>query len=146
MRSAAPPTLWAAGDAAIIKASWTDPEQFALLFDRHASVIHRYIARRAGGEIAEDLVAETFLAAFHRRRRYLTSCADARPWLYGIATNLIGQHRRDEARQLRIRLAVVPELDDPGPGDRVVADVTAPPRPHTPPPPPARLPPPAPHL
>ncbi len=112
-------------DAELIEASWTDPEQFAHLFDRHAPLIHRYIARRAGHETAEDLVAETFLAAFGARRRYLTSYADARPWLYGIATKLIGQHRRDEARQLRIRLAAVPEPDDPGPGDKVAADVTA---------------------
>lgn len=112
-------------DAELIEASWTDPEQFAHLFDRHAPLIHRYIARRAGHEVAEDLVAETFLAAFGARRRYLASYADARPWLYGIATKLIGQHRREEARQLRVRLAAVPERDDPGPGNKVAADVTA---------------------
>ena len=50
---------------------------------------------------------------------------DARPWLYGIATNLVGQHRRDEARQDRIRQAAAAEPEVPGHADRVAADVTA---------------------
>jgi hypothetical protein len=76
-----------ADDAAIIEASHANPEAFAELFDRHAPVIHRYIARRIGPQIAEDVAAETFLAAFRRRSRYETQQADARPWLYGIATH-----------------------------------------------------------
>jgi RNA polymerase sigma factor (sigma-70 family) len=114
-----------ADDAATIEASWSDPERFAALFDRHAALIHRYIVRRVGPVIADDLVAETFLAAFRRRKRYDRSCRDARPWLYGIATNLIGQHRRDEVRQLRIRTAIQPDLDPPGHADQVAANVTA---------------------
>lgn len=125
MRLAAPEAALLPGDAAIIQASWLTPERFAALFDRHAPVIHRYIARRAGQAIADDLLAETFLAAFRRRQRYDLGHSDARPWLYGIATNLISQHRRDEVRQLRIRQAAVPDPDVPGHADRVAADVTA---------------------
>jgi RNA polymerase sigma factor (sigma-70 family) len=83
------------------------------------------VARRVGREVADDLVAETFLAAFAQRRRYDPAYPDAGPWLYGIATNLIGQHRRDEVRQFRIRRAAIPELDVPGHADRVAAEVTA---------------------
>jgi RNA polymerase sigma factor (sigma-70 family) len=115
----------AVDDAATIEASWSDPERFAALFDRHAALIHRYIARRAGPEIADDLVAETFLAAFRHRQRYDLLCRDARPWLYGIATNLVGQHRRDEFRQLRILMVTKPDLDPPGHADQVAANVTA---------------------
>jgi RNA polymerase sigma factor (sigma-70 family) len=115
----------AADDAAIIELSRQEPEQFAVLFDRHAPYIHRYLARRAGREVADDLVAETFLAAFAKRDRYDLGHADARPWLYGIATNLVSQHRRDEARQYRIRQAALAEPDLPGHADRVAADVTA---------------------
>ncbi|MGH3123557.1 MAG: RNA polymerase sigma factor [Streptosporangiaceae bacterium] len=114
-----------ADDAMVIAESLVDPDRFAVLFDRHAPVIHRYAGRRAGPQAADDLVAETFLAAFRRRGSYDQSYRDARPWLYGIATNLISQHRRDEIRQIRIRQAVVPEQDHPGHGDRVAADVTA---------------------
>jgi DNA-directed RNA polymerase specialized sigma24 family protein len=45
---------------------------------------------------------------------YDLSYSDARPWLYGIATNLAAQHRRDEARQFRIRQAAVADPEVPG--------------------------------
>jgi RNA polymerase sigma factor (sigma-70 family) len=115
----------AADDAAVIRSSLREPERFAVLFDRHAPHIHRYLARRADSQAADDLVAETFLAAFAKRDRYDPGHPDARPWLYGIATNLVNQHRRDQARQYQIRRAVVTEPDVPGHADRVAADVTA---------------------
>jgi RNA polymerase sigma-70 factor (ECF subfamily) len=89
------------GDVAVIELSMRAPERFGVLFDRHAPAIHRYIARWLGPDAADDLVAETFLAAFRRRARYDPAHADARPWLYGIATRLIGRHRRDEIRFFR---------------------------------------------
>ena len=61
-----------------------------MLFDRHAAEIHRYIKRRLGAEAADDLVGDTFLTAFRKRDRYQAERQDARPWLYGIATNLVG--------------------------------------------------------
>jgi RNA polymerase sigma factor (sigma-70 family) len=115
----------AADDAAVIEGSCREPEQFAVLFDKHAPHIYRYLARRADRQVADDLVAETFLAAFAKRDRYDLSYADARPWLYGIATNLVNQHRREVARQYRIRQAVTGEPEVPGHADQVVADVTA---------------------
>ncbi|GGO61852.1 RNA polymerase sigma factor [Nonomuraea cavernae] len=84
------------GDADIIARSRDDPERFAALFTRHAPALKRYVVRRLGAEAAEDVVAETFVAAFRQRARYDLTRADARPWLYGIATNLIGRHRRGE--------------------------------------------------
>jgi RNA polymerase sigma-70 factor (ECF subfamily) len=113
-------------DAAIIEDSLLDPEGFGVVFDRHAPYIHRYLARRLGPEIADDLTAETFLIAFRRRHRYDLSRPDARPWLYGIATNLVGQHRRDEAHRLRLRrAAIVPDSGETCHADRVAAVVTA---------------------
>jgi len=88
-------------DATLIARSLHAPECFGALFDRHAPAISRYIARRLGPDAADDLVAETFLVAFARRGRYDAARADARPWLYGIATRLIGRHRRDEVRFFR---------------------------------------------
>jgi RNA polymerase sigma factor (sigma-70 family) len=115
----------AADDAAVIESSWLEPERFAVLFDRHAPHIHRYLARRAGRQVADDLVAETFLTAFAKRDRYDLGYSDARPWLYGIATNLVGQHRRDEVRQYRIMQGAVAEPEVPDHADRVAAGVTA---------------------
>jgi RNA polymerase sigma factor (sigma-70 family) len=88
-------------DAVLIERSWHEPEAFAALYDRHAAPIHRFAGRRLGDQMADDVVGETFLAAFRRRKRYDLRRADARPWLYGIAANVIGKHRRAEVRMLR---------------------------------------------
>jgi len=88
-------------DADIIQRSWQQPADFAVLFRRHAPAIQRYAERRLGAHAAEDVVAETFLVAFRQRRGYDVARPDARPWLYGIATNLIGRYRRAEIRQYR---------------------------------------------
>lgn len=109
-------------DARVIARSRDEPEQFAALFDRYAGAVHRYAARRLGPEVAEDLMAETFTTAFQRRHTYDLTRADARPWLFGIATNLVSRHRRAEARRFKA-LAKVPEPvehEDPV-ADRAVA-------------------------
>jgi RNA polymerase sigma factor (sigma-70 family) len=90
-----------ADDATVIQLSRHEPEQFTVLFHRHAPHIQRYVIRRLGPDAADDIVAETFLLAFRQRDRYDQARADARPWLYGIATNLISHHRRAEVRLYR---------------------------------------------
>lgn len=94
-----PPT--GQGDADVVRRSLERPESFALLYDRYAPDIHRYAARRLGDGSADDLTAETFLIAFRSRTRYDLTRGNARPWLYGIAANLIGKQRRSEVRSLR---------------------------------------------
>lgn len=90
-----------AGDAAVILRSRQEPECFAEVFDRYYGQIHDYAARRLGQGLADDVAAETFLIAFTRRERYDLCRPDARPWLYGIASNLISRHCRAEARWYR---------------------------------------------
>jgi RNA polymerase sigma factor (sigma-70 family) len=90
-----------ADDAAVMRLSRHEPEHFTVLFRRHAPHIQRYVVRRLGPDAADDIVAETFLLAFRQRDSYDQTRADARPWLYGIATNLIGRHRRAEIRLYR---------------------------------------------
>ena len=72
-------------DADLIGRSRQEPGCFAAIFDRHAAEISRYAHARLGPDLAEDVTAETFLAAFRHRDRYDTTRPDARPWLYGIA-------------------------------------------------------------
>jgi RNA polymerase sigma factor (sigma-70 family) len=104
-------------DAAVIEQSWHEPEMFAQLYDRHAGPIHRYVSRRLGEALADDLVAETFLTAFRVRQRYDLARPDARPWLYGIAANMIGRHRRAEVRRLKaLARAADTTPADPGAG------------------------------
>ena len=107
----------APSDAAIIEPSVAVPECFAEIFDRHAEGIYRYAARRLGQQAAADVMSEVFLAAFRNRRRYDTGRDDARPWLYGIAINVISQYQRTQRRYARV-LATVPGV----PATDVVAD------------------------
>lgn len=85
-------------DATLIAASLTDPAAFAAVFDRHWAGIHRYCASRAPAA-GEDLAAETFRVAFDERAKYDPRYDDARPWLYGIATNLLRRRFREAARR-----------------------------------------------
>jgi RNA polymerase sigma factor (sigma-70 family) len=89
-------------DSVVIGRSLTDPEQFAVLFRRHAPAIQRYVTRRIGPHAADDVVAETFLAAFRLRAGFRPGSPDALPWLYGIATNMLRRHWRTEVQQLRL--------------------------------------------
>jgi RNA polymerase sigma factor (sigma-70 family) len=76
------------------------PEDFAGLFDQYYPRLRRYLHRRVGPALAEDLAAQTFTEALRSRERYPGRAA-AGPWLYGIAHNLLRGHRRAEERQLR---------------------------------------------
>lgn len=89
------------GDAQLIAASLSDPALFEPIFDRHYDAIHRYLARRGGWDLAEDLTQSVFLAAFEGRRRFRPSEDTAAPWLFGIATNMLRRHARTEQRRLR---------------------------------------------
>jgi RNA polymerase sigma factor (sigma-70 family) len=98
-------------DSDDIAASLVDSQRFAAVVDRHFAEIFRYLARRVGRDNAEDLGAETFIVAFKARNRYDPSRANALPWLYGIATNLIRHHRRTEVRMLTAYATAASQLD-----------------------------------
>ncbi|ALE04769.1 RNA polymerase subunit sigma-70 (plasmid) [Arthrobacter sp. ERGS1:01] len=89
-------------DADIIRRSSESPRAFTELYDKYARMVFRYAARRAGDSAAEDVMAETFLVAFERRDSFDLTWDDARPWLFGIATNLLRKHHRTEAKLLRV--------------------------------------------
>ncbi|WP_433328415.1 RNA polymerase sigma factor [Spirillospora sp. CA-294931] len=112
-------------DAALLEESLARPERFALLFDRHSDEIYRYVARRLGPETAEDVVAETFLTAFRKRAGYDTERPDARPWLYGIATHAVREHRRAEVRRNRALAKVNPQGEAEPFDERSDAKLTA---------------------
>lgn len=87
------------GDA--IAASLAEPRSFGVVFERHVGPILRYLRRRLGDQLAEEAAAQTFLVAFDERGRFDPRRADARPWLFGIATNIARRHRRHELGELR---------------------------------------------
>ena len=92
----------AISDAGVISESLTRPAAFGTIFDRHATVVHRYLVRRLGPAEAEAFTGEVFRIAFERRDSFDPDRTGdgARPWLYGIATNLVSKHRRREVRRV----------------------------------------------
>jgi RNA polymerase sigma-70 factor, ECF subfamily len=84
----------------VIARSLSDPSAFGVIFDRHFDAVHAYLARRVGRTVADDLAASTFTVAFERRGRFHREATSARPWIFGIATNLLRNEQRAEKRAL----------------------------------------------
>ena len=102
-----------------------DPEVFTEVYDCYFRAIYLYVAARLGMVPAEDIAAETFAVEFGQRDRIDPARGGLRPWLFGIATNLVARHRRAEARRYR---ALARTRDMPSVGsheDQVVAKVAA---------------------
>jgi DNA-directed RNA polymerase specialized sigma24 family protein len=88
-------------DAQLIRRSRDEPGLFEVIFDRHYDVVRVYAQRRIGMADGEEIAASTFEQAFMQRDRFDTDTfRSARPWLIGIANNLIRRHvRREEVRR-----------------------------------------------
>jgi RNA polymerase sigma-70 factor (ECF subfamily) len=93
---------------------------FSELFARHWDGLYRFCLSRAGSA-GEDIAAEAFRVAFDRRRRYDRRYGDARPWLFGIATNLLRDYfrtaRREERKLERSAVLHASSSGDAGPDD-----------------------------
>jgi RNA polymerase sigma factor (sigma-70 family) len=99
---------------------------FAQAFRDEYPPLHRYLRRRVGGALADDLAAETFATAYANWERFDKSRA-LRPWLYGIAANLLRHHWRKERRQLQAyaRTGIDPAVEDLNDSlDRAAADAS----------------------
>jgi RNA polymerase sigma-70 factor, ECF subfamily len=123
------PDEWpSATDAEVICASIDEPKAFWHLFQRHYDSLFAFVARRLGRDAADDLATDVFLKAFALRARYDQSHSDARPWLFGIAANLVRRHRRSEVRRLRAyaRQAGRPSVEDDDGVDRLDGRAAAP--------------------
>ena len=107
-----------------------DPEDFEAAFREHFPLVFRFISRRVGTAVAEDLAAETFATAYRRRASFDPGRGSLRSWLYGIATNLVRNHWRAEQHLLQLDARLVPEIDLPDSADvveqRVIAALLAP--------------------
>jgi RNA polymerase sigma factor (sigma-70 family) len=87
---------------------FADPEGFGDLFERHAGDIYGFCFRRTGdGRLSEDLVQAVFLEAWRRRNDVSLAPEEARPWLFGVALNMVRNHGRS-LRRHRAALARLP--------------------------------------
>ncbi len=103
-----------------------DPAVFADIFDRHAAELLGYVVRRVGAAEGEAVLGDLFRIAFESRRRYDLSRTDARPWLYGIAANLVMKHYRSVGRRRAALDRAVQRRDNPPvPFDERIADEAA---------------------
>ncbi len=103
-------------DAEVMVRARVNPEWFAEVYKRHHAVVRRFLGRRVAPDTADDIAAETFARAFATLDRYSPTFVSARPWLFGIASNLLRQHFRSgrRARSAHALLAgLVPAVADP---------------------------------
>lgn len=105
-------------DAELFQRSIHDPEMFREVFERHATPVLAYARKRLGRVAGDEVLAETFLTAFERRARFDCTYVSARPWLFGIATNVIRHYLREEREHLAALARVSSESSAP-PADDV---------------------------
>jgi RNA polymerase sigma-70 factor (ECF subfamily) len=96
---------------------------FEEAFDAEFASLHRYLRRRVGESTADELAAQTFATAYTSWGQF-DSSRPLRPWLYGIAANLLCHHWRSERRMLRAyaRTGIDPVVAD---DDETVARLDA---------------------
>lgn len=106
-------------DAELIFRSVEEPAAFAEIFERHYESIVGYLHRRLTSALAEDQAAETFVIAFRRREEFDHTFSSAKPWLFGIASNLVRSSTRDE----RLRMSAYSRLPGSTPEPAEASDV-----------------------
>ncbi|MFE5588048.1 RNA polymerase sigma factor [Kitasatospora sp. NPDC056531] len=88
-----------------------DQSAYGEIFDEHAQAVYGYAVRRLGDwAAAEDVVSLTFLEAWRLRGKLHEDGESVRPWLFGIATNVLRNTAR-AARRHRAAMERLPERD-----------------------------------
>jgi RNA polymerase sigma factor (sigma-70 family) len=115
------PSSTAAGrersDSELILASRKDASAFEELFARHAMPLRQWLFAQTGDAgVAHELLAEAFAQAWRGRRRFRGDGERAGgAWLYGIARNLVFQHRSrgrvESAARRRLSIATASSYD-----------------------------------
>jgi RNA polymerase sigma-70 factor (ECF subfamily) len=102
--------------AGLVAEARRDPAAFAALYDRFVQPVYRYLYRRTGSAAdAEDLTAQTFLAALEALPRYREQGFFA-AWLFAIARSKAADYFRGAKPHAPLELAesrVALEAGDP---------------------------------
>ncbi|MGW3244747.1 RNA polymerase sigma factor [Streptomyces sp. NPDC001070] len=94
-------------------------DEFADIYRAHYEDVLRFVRRRAHPMNVDDIVGETFLAAW-RRRSELPE--DPRPWLFGTARNAMLNAHRGQRRQTAVAVRVMENGGDDGYDGMVAAE------------------------
>ena len=85
----------ALSEKALVEQAKKDPQAFAALYDRFFRRIYTFVYMQMNDEsLAKDLTAATFEKGLRNISRYQWRNVSFAAWLYRIARNEIGQHRR----------------------------------------------------
>jgi DNA-directed RNA polymerase specialized sigma24 family protein len=77
-------------DVELLAAAPADADAFAEFYRRHErAVLGFFVHWCRSGELAADLMAETFAAAFEARSRDRAEVGEPRAWLFGIARHVL---------------------------------------------------------
>jgi RNA polymerase sigma-70 factor (ECF subfamily) len=91
----APPHSTRTDEVTLILRARTEPDAFAILYERHVNRIFAFIRRRTLDEaLAQDITADTFEKALHHLRSHNWREGPFAAWLYRIALNQLRQHFR----------------------------------------------------
>jgi RNA polymerase sigma-70 factor (ECF subfamily) len=77
--------------------------RFTALYEAHQHQVYAYAVSRAGRQIADEVVSETFTVAW---RRFADLPPASLPWLLGVARNVM----HEQARSARMRDSLAAEL------------------------------------
>ena len=92
-----------------------DENEFEQLYAEHWREVLGYALRRTGSPSdAADVASEVFLVVW-RRRHEVPARNDFRPWLYGVARNVLLNHRRGERRRERLGALLLSAVDQQHP-------------------------------
>lgn len=83
--------------------------------------IAKFLYRRVEVKDVDDLSAEVFEIAW--RRGGAVTVGEELPWLYRVATNLVANHRRKNARAQKLLAAIVAPDTSPSAESIAVADI-----------------------
>ncbi len=103
-------------------------ETFRGLFSQHYGAIHAYCARRLGTSDAADAASDVFTVCWRKIRR-VPGEPETLPWLYGVARNVVANHRRSRLRRARLDARTAAHADhtwtdQPGGFDAVLAQMS----------------------
>ena len=92
-----------------------DAETFSEVYRRtHVDVLAFLLRRCPSPEDAADCLAETYLVAWKRREQMPTG-TDARPWLFGVARNVMRRGNEQQGHTATATSALAAEFESPEP-------------------------------
>lgn len=105
-----------------------DPDAWKDFFLQEMPAVYQYVASRVPpGPEAEDLTSEVFEAAWTSADRLQDRGVPPRAWLFGIARNVVNNHRRRWFRRPPAfgLTSDIPGASSPGGDDHLLADAIA---------------------